>query len=71
MKNEKPSKTNNKKTLLELRKEQKISRNKLAEILKISPQSIYNYETYCVQPSVTVAQIIAKYFNMNVEDIQW
>jgi len=55
--------------LEELRKQNNIRQEELAEALEVSRQTIGSLENGRYNPSITLAFKIAKYFNMSIEDI--
>ena len=55
--------------LEELRKQMGIKQEELAEILKVSRQTIGSLENGRYNPSIILAFKIARYFKMNVEEI--
>lgn len=58
-----------KNNLEELRKERGIKQEELADILKVSRQTISSLENGRYNPSIILAFKIAKYFNKKIEDI--
>ena len=48
-----------------------LTQEEVAKELKISKNSIVNYERYTSKPSVDLAQKIAKLYGMKVDDIIW
>lgn len=58
------------KNILEkIRKERNLKQEELAEILEVSRQTIGSLENGRYNPSIMLAFKIAKYFNMQIEDI--
>ncbi|HEX3039818.1 MAG TPA: helix-turn-helix transcriptional regulator [Caproiciproducens sp.] len=55
--------------LEEIRKQQGIRQEDLAETLEVSRQTISSLESGRYNPSILLAFKIAKYFNMRIEDI--
>ncbi|QQK06882.1 helix-turn-helix transcriptional regulator [Miniphocaeibacter halophilus] len=55
--------------LRELRKERGINQEELAEALEVTRQTIGSLENGRYDPSINLAFKIAKYFNMQIEDI--
>ncbi|WP_238881633.1 helix-turn-helix transcriptional regulator [Clostridium sp. YIM B02551] len=55
--------------LEEIRKERGIKQEELAEALEVSRQTIGSLENGRYNPSIILAFKIARYFNMNIEDI--
>lgn len=55
--------------LEEIRKEHGITQEELANILKVSRQTIGSLENGRYNPSIILAFKIAKYFNLTIEDI--
>ena len=55
--------------LEEIRKARGIKQEELAEILGVSRQTIGSLENERYNPSILLALKIAKYFELNVEDI--
>lgn len=55
--------------LKELRKERGINQEELAEALEVTRQTIGSLENGRYDPSINLAFKIAKYFNMQIEDI--
>ncbi len=55
--------------LEELRKERKVKQEELAEALEVSRQTIGSLENGRYNPSLILAFKIARYFNMQVEEI--
>jgi putative transcriptional regulator len=58
-----------KNNLEELRKERNIKQEELADILKVSRQTISSLENGRYNPSIILAFKIADYFNKRIEDI--
>ena len=58
-----------KNNLEELRKERGIKQEELADVLKVSRQTISSLENGRYNPSIILAFKIAEYFNKNIEDI--
>lgn len=58
-----------KNNLEELRKKRGTTQEELAEILKVSRQTISSLENGRYNPSIILAFKIAKYFNKKIEDI--
>ena len=58
-----------KNNLEQLRKEKGINQMELAEILKVSRQTISSLENGRYNPSIILAFKIAEYFNKKIEDI--
>lgn len=58
-----------KNNLEELRKQRGTTQEELAEILKVSRQTISSLENGRYNPSIILAFKIAKYFNKKIEDI--
>lgn len=55
--------------LEELRKEQNIKQEELADALKVSRQTISSLENGRYNPSIILAFKIAEYFNKKIEEI--
>ncbi len=55
--------------LEEIRKLHGLKQEELAEILQVSRQTIGSLENGRYNPSITLAFKIARYFNMNIEEI--
>ncbi len=55
--------------LEEIRKQRGIKQEYLAEALEVSRQTIGSLENGRYNPSITLAFKIARYFEMNIEDI--
>ncbi len=55
--------------LEEIRKKNKITQEELADILKVSRQTIGSIENGRYNPSIMLAFKISSYFNMKIEDI--
>jgi len=55
--------------LEEIRKQKSLSQEDLAKALEVSRQTIGSLENGRYNPSIILAFKIAKYFNMNIEDI--
>ena len=55
--------------LEELRKERGINQEELASALAVSRQTVGSLENGRYNPSILLAFKIAKYFDMNIEDI--
>ena len=55
--------------LEELRKEQGITQEELADVLEVSRQTISSLENGRYNPSILLAFKIAKYLDLNIEDI--
>lgn len=55
--------------LEEIRKQRNLSQEDLAKALEVSRQTIGSLENGRYNPSIILAFKIAKYFNMNIEDI--
>lgn len=55
--------------LKELRKERGINQEELADILEVTRQTIGSLENGRYDPSINLAFKIAKYFNLQIEDI--
>jgi len=55
--------------LRELRKERGINQEELAEALEVTRQTIGSLENGRYDPSINLAFKIAKYFNLQIEDI--
>lgn len=55
--------------LRELRKEKGINQEELADILEVTRQTIGSLENGRYDPSINLAFKIAKYFNLQIEDI--
>lgn len=55
--------------LEEIRKQRNLSQEDLAKVLEVSRQTIGSLENGRYNPSIILAFKIAKYFNMNIEDI--
>ncbi len=55
--------------LEELRKNRGIRQEELAAVLEVSRQTIGSLENGRYNPSITLAFKIARYFDMNIEDI--
>lgn len=55
--------------LEEIRKSRGLSQEELADILKVSRQTISSLENGRYSPSILLAFRIARYFNMKIEDI--
>ncbi|KOF56664.1 MULTISPECIES: helix-turn-helix transcriptional regulator [Clostridium] len=55
--------------LKEIRKQRNLSQEDLAKALEVSRQTIGSLENGRYNPSIILAFKIAKYFNMNIEDI--
>lgn len=55
--------------LEEIRKEHGHKQEELADILKVSRQTIGSLENGRYNPSIILAFKIARYFHMNIEDI--
>lgn len=55
--------------LEEIRKQRELSQEDLAKALEVSRQTIGSLENGRYNPSIILAFKIAKYFNMNIEDI--
>ena len=58
-----------KNNLEELRKERGIKQEELADILKVSRQTISSLENGRYNPSIILAFKIAEYFNKKIEEI--
>ena len=58
-----------KNNLEELRKQKGINQEDLANILKVSRQTISSLENGRYNPSILLAFKIARYFNLKIEDI--
>lgn len=58
-----------KNNLEELRKERGIKQEELADVLKVSRQTISSLENGRYNPSIILAFKIAEYFNKKIEDI--
>lgn len=48
-----------------------LTQEDVAKALKISKNSIVNYEAYTSTPSVKLAEKFATLYNMKVDDIKW
>ena len=48
-----------------------LTQEDVAKTLKISKNSIVNYESYTSIPSVELAERFAALYNMKVDDIKW
>ncbi len=55
--------------LEEIRKEREITQEELAAVLEVSRQTISSLEKGRYNPSIILAFKIARYFNMQIEDI--
>ncbi len=55
--------------LEEIRKERGIKQEELAAALEVSRQTIGSLENGRYNPSITLAFKLARYFDMNIEDI--
>ncbi|WP_334073575.1 MULTISPECIES: helix-turn-helix transcriptional regulator [Paenibacillus] len=55
--------------LEEIRKQRGIRQEELAEVLKVSRQTIGSLENGRYNPSIMLAFKIARYFGMSIEDI--
>lgn len=55
------------KNLKELRKQQNLSQQKLAEILHVSQQSIYKYENGLSSPDIETLILMADFFNTSID----
>lgn len=55
--------------LEEIRKQNKITQEELAEVLEVSRQTISSLEKGRYNPSIMLAFKIARYFNMSIEEI--
>ncbi|WP_409069494.1 helix-turn-helix transcriptional regulator [Clostridium sp. FAM 1755] len=55
--------------LEEIRKARDIKQEELADILEVSRQTISSLENGRYNPSIILAFKIARYFDMNIEDI--
>lgn len=55
--------------LEEIRKQRNLSQEDIAKALEVSRQTIGSLENGRYNPSIILAFKIAKYFNMNIEDI--
>ena len=55
--------------LEEIRKQQGIKQDELADILQVSRQTIISLEKGRYKPSITLAFKIARYFQLSIEDI--
>ena len=55
--------------LKELRKERGINQEELADILEVTRQTIGSLENGRYDPSINLAFKIARYFNLQIEDI--
>lgn len=55
--------------LKKLRKERGINQEELADILEVTRQTIGSLENGRYDPSINLAFKIAKYFNLQIEDI--
>ena len=53
----------------EIRKNRGLRQEELAEVLEVSRQTISSLENGRYNPSITLAFKIAKYFEMQIEDI--
>jgi len=53
----------------EIRKERGLRQEELAEVLEVSRQTISSLENGRYNPSITLAFKIAKYFEMQIEEI--
>ena len=53
----------------ELRKQNQLTQEQLAEKLHVSRQTIHSIESHKYLPSITLAFKIARLFNLSVEDI--
>ena len=53
----------------ELRKQHGLKQEELANILKVSRQTIGSLENGRYNPSIQLAFKVARYFHMNIEDI--
>ena len=53
----------------ELRKQNQLTQEQLAEKLQVSRQTIHSIESQKYLPSITLAFKIARLFNLNIEDI--
>ncbi|MDW0004009.1 helix-turn-helix transcriptional regulator [Clostridioides difficile] len=53
----------------EIRKERGIKQEELASVLQVSRQTIGSLENGRYNPSIILAFKIARYFNMNIEEI--
>ncbi len=58
-----------KNTLEQLRKDRQMSQEDLANVLKVSRQTIISLEKGKYNPSIVLAFKIAKYFDSNIHDI--
>lgn len=48
-----------------------LTQKQVAEKLKISKNTIINYELYRVEPNITTAQRLADIYGLSVDDIIW
>lgn len=48
-----------------------LTQSDVAKALKISKNSIVNYEAYTSTPSVQLAEKLASLYNLKVDDIKW
>jgi putative transcriptional regulator len=55
--------------LEELRKQNQLTQEQLAEKLQVSRQTIHSIESQKYLPSITLAFKIARLFNLSIEDI--
>lgn len=55
--------------LEEIRKQREITQEELAAVLKVSRQTISSLEKGRYNPSIILAFKIARYFNMQIEEI--
>ena len=55
--------------LRELRKERGINQEELAEILEVTRQTIGSLENGRYDPSIVLAFKIARFFNLQIEDV--
>ena len=53
----------------ELRKQQKMSQEELADVLEVSRQTIGSLENGRYNPSITLAFKIARYFDKTIEEV--
>jgi putative transcriptional regulator len=53
----------------ELRKQNQLTQEQLAEKLQVSRQTIHSIESQKYLPSITLAFKIARLFNLSIEDI--
>ena len=53
----------------ELREKYNITQKELAEILFVTPQAISRWENGKVEPSLAMVVKIAKYFNVNTDEL--